>query len=96
MIINVPIYLEVEGKFTPQEGRELTLYLRRTVIDYVRKTSGGYFNVDLPEGRKRIEILSEAQAINRFGTNKKVTTNSPQKGVNPNVFSVEKKGDSHV
>lgn len=78
MIINVPVYLEFDGKFTPQEGRELTLYLRKTVNDYIRKSSGGYFNLEFPSGNLKVIILSEEQAINRFGSGKKVTPNFSQ------------------
>lgn len=79
MIINVPVYLEIEGKFSPVEGRELTLGLRKLLRDSLFNTTGGKLRVKTDEGRiLNVVILSEQQAINRFGARlSKVSPNPP-------------------
>lgn len=69
MIINVPVYLEVEGHFSPQEGKELAMILRKLLNDFIRKESGGHFFLNSDQGQKTVKVLSEQQAINRFGVN---------------------------
>jgi hypothetical protein len=69
MIINVPIYLEVDAKFSPQDGREFTLKLRKLIRDSISESNGGKFRVKDDDGRSyTIKILSENQAIARFGS----------------------------
>lgn len=79
MIINVPIYLEVNGRFTPEEGRELSIAMRRALFEFVRKQSGGFFKLETSDGIRRVEILSEQQAVNRFGSKQKLTPSTPPK-----------------
>lgn len=79
MIINCPIYLEVEEKFTPVEGREFTLQLRKLVLEQLQKSSGGKFRIKTDQGRvMTIKILSEAQAVARFGNPLKKVDDPPQ------------------
>lgn len=80
MIINVPVYLEIEGHFSPLEGKEITLGLRKLLKDQLFNATGGKLRVRTDEGRiLNVAILSEQQALNRFGAKlSKVTTNLPE------------------
>jgi hypothetical protein len=84
MIINVPIYLEIEGKFSPVEGRELTLGLRKLLRDSLFESTGGKLRVKTDEGRiLTVALLSEQQAINRFGARLTKASPNPPQGDNP-------------
>jgi len=77
MIINCPVYFEVDEKFAPAEGREFVLGFRKFFRDYLATSSGGKFKVRHDNGRiYTIKILSEKQAVDRFGA--KVTKVNPQ------------------
>lgn len=68
MIVNCPVYLEVEEKFTPEQGREFTIGIRKLLRDHLVASTGGFFQIRTDQGQKlKIKILSEKQVIDRFG-----------------------------
>jgi hypothetical protein len=72
MIINCPVYLEVDDKFTPQEGREFTLGIRQYLVDsIVKDLKGKPFYVNFPVTGKNyaVRVLTESEALARFGKN---------------------------
>lgn len=84
MIINVPVYLEIEGKFSPVEGKELTLGLRKLLRDQLFTATGGKLRVRTDEGRiLNVSLLSEQQALNRFGAKLSKVTINPLPGEPP-------------
>jgi hypothetical protein len=78
MIINCPIYLEVEQKFTPEEGREFTLGIRKLLRDHLAASTGGSLKIKTDKGQiLTIKILSEKQAVDRFGAKVTKVDNQP-------------------
>jgi len=78
MIINCPIYLEVEAKFTPEDGREFTVGIRKLLRDQLVASTGGSLKVRTDKGQTlTIKILSEKQAIDRFGAKMSNLNNPP-------------------
>jgi hypothetical protein len=68
MIINCPVYLEVDQRFTPTEGREFTLALREYLVTEIIKTPKVLFRVKHSNGVVyTIKVLKESEAIQRFG-----------------------------
>jgi Cu/Ag efflux pump CusA len=69
MIINCPVYLEVDERFTPEEGREFTLALRQYLVSEIVKDTKGAFQVKHTKDGKlyTIKVLTESEAIQRFG-----------------------------
>lgn len=73
MIINCPVYLEVDGKFTPQEGRELSLGVRKFLVDAILKDTKGSINAVWTRNdgsgntTLKFKVLSESEALARFG-----------------------------
>lgn len=83
MIIKVPIYLEVEGKFTPSQGQEIVQILRSEIKAWITKSAGGYFTFSYDGSRKRCIILSDTQVTKRLtkGTNEMLgSPEIPKKG----------------
>lgn len=70
MIIKVPIYIEVEGRFSPSEGQQLTQDLRIQMTDFFIQRSGGSFKYNDPRyGKGIIKVLTETQVRNRLMKN---------------------------
>lgn len=81
MIVNCPIYIEVDLKFNPQDGKEFTMYMRKFISDWVAKESGGAFRFQTSEGKPvRVKILSETEVIRRFGNAITPEKTNPPKG----------------
>jgi hypothetical protein len=81
MIINCPIYLEVNEKFTPQEGREFSIGIRKFIVDQIVKDTRGTFKVVNSVNQKvlTVKILTESEAVQRFGSRiSKEETKSPE------------------
>lgn len=67
MIIKVPIYIEVEGRFTPSEGQQLTQDLRIQMTDFFIRQSGGSFKYNDPYyGKGIVKVLTDSQVKNRL------------------------------
>lgn len=70
MIIKVPIYIEVEGRFSPSEGSDLTRDLRIQMTSFFIQKSGGTFSYSDPKyGKGIIKVLTETQVKNRLMKN---------------------------
>lgn len=79
MIVNCPIYVEVEAKFTPEEGKIFTRRIRKLLRDHLLQATHGSLKVRDDEGRiLTIKFLSEQEALTRFGTKVSKMDNPPQ------------------
>lgn len=69
MIVNVTMYLDIDGKFSPEQGRQVAVGVRREFIKDIVKIVGNQKMVykDSSNGSSYpVVLLSEDQAIQRF------------------------------
>lgn len=68
MIINVAIYLDVEGKFPPDEGRTVAVGIRREfhqgLFKYLQKDM--IYKDSLNGKTYKVRLLSENEAVQKF------------------------------
>jgi hypothetical protein len=72
MIIKVPLYLEVEGKFKPEQARNISEEVRTAVSTYFSKVTGGELRVSGHNSVRSLKILSETEVRQRLTQNVQV------------------------
>jgi hypothetical protein len=76
MIIKVPLYFEVEGKFKPEQSRKISEEVRLAVSTYFSKVNGGSLRVSGHESVKSLKILSETEVRQRLTRDVQIVENS--------------------